>query len=176
MKRFDLRHSETSLREKIKPNKSEYFHELEESIKPTPFLNIFEGVEDLLHDFPKEKSPLQQELSSQGEDMRVPSLRRDQGKGSLNDEALSIDEEKRKRERRRSFSPMRTGGDLFLLGNGDEAIVSARGAFASLQEVPRNITYGGHEQHVSRVKDKETEQRRDHKVDITEDDPLLLGE
>ena len=70
MKRFYLRHSETSWGEKIKPKKSESLHELEESIKPTSFLNIVEGVEDLLHDFPKEKSPLQQEISFEGEDMR----------------------------------------------------------------------------------------------------------
>ena len=55
VKRFDLRHPETYLGEKIKPNKSESLHELEESIKPTPFLNIVEGVENLLHDLPKAK-------------------------------------------------------------------------------------------------------------------------
>ena len=69
-------------------------------MEPTPFLNIAERVDDLLHDLPKEKAPLQQELSSQGEHMRVPSSIRDQGKESLNDESSSNDEEKRERESR----------------------------------------------------------------------------
>ena len=72
VKRFDVRHAETSWGEPIKPKKSESLHELEESINPPPFLNIVEGVEDMFHDFPKAKAPLQQGLSSQGEDMRVP--------------------------------------------------------------------------------------------------------
>ena len=64
------------------------------SMKITPFQNIFEGVKDLLDDFPRAKAPLQQEHSSQEEDMRVPFSRGDQEKGSLNDEALPMDEEK----------------------------------------------------------------------------------
>ena len=72
MERFDEIHFETSWGEQIKPKKSESLHELEESIKPIPFMNIVEGVEDLLHDWPKSKAPLQQGLFSQGEDMRVP--------------------------------------------------------------------------------------------------------
>ena len=142
MKIFDVRHSETSSGKQIKPKKSKTLYVLEGSIKPTPVLNIFEGVEDLLHDFPKEKAPLQQELSSQGEDMRVSSSEIDQGKGSLNDEAFSIDEEKGEREKIRSSSVVRAGGYLFLLRDGDEEIASTRGALAYLQEVPRNLTYG----------------------------------
>ena len=53
VKRFDERHYETSLRKQIKPKKFESLHELEKSIKPTPFLNIVEGVKDLQYDFPR---------------------------------------------------------------------------------------------------------------------------
>ena len=85
MKRFDLKQYETSLGEQTKPKNLESLHELEGSMKPTPFHNIVEGVKDLQHAFPREKPPLQQELSSQEEDMRIPSSRGDQDKGSLND-------------------------------------------------------------------------------------------
>ena len=87
VKRFDLKQSGTFLGEKTKPKKSDPLHELERSMKPTPFHNIVEGVKDLLHHFPKEKAPLQQENSSQEEDMSVPFSRRDKEKGSLIDEA-----------------------------------------------------------------------------------------
>ena len=72
VRRFDLKQSKTSLGEKIKPNKSKPLHELEGSMKPNPFQNIVEGVKDLLHALPREKTPLQQELSSQAEDIRIP--------------------------------------------------------------------------------------------------------
>ena len=58
VKIFDVRHSETSCENQIKPKKFESLHKLEYSMEPTPVLNIFEGVEDLLHNFPKEKAPL----------------------------------------------------------------------------------------------------------------------
>ena len=51
-------------------------------------------------------------------------------------------------------------------------MASTRGVLASLQGVPKDIPYGGHEQHVSMLKENDTEQRRDHKVDISEADPL----
>ena len=63
-------------------------------MKPTPFQNIFEGVKDLQNCLPREKAPLQQELSSQEEYMRIPFSKGYQVKGSLNDEVFSIDEEK----------------------------------------------------------------------------------
>ena len=44
VKIFDLINFETSWGQKIKPKKYESLHELEESIRPTPFLNIVEGV------------------------------------------------------------------------------------------------------------------------------------
>ena len=67
-------------------------------MEPTLVLKFFEGVVDLLHNFPKEKASLQQGLFSQREDMRVPSSVRDQGKGYLNDDAFSIDEDKGEKE------------------------------------------------------------------------------
>ena len=62
VKRFDFKPYETSLGEKTKPKNSEPFHELEGSMKPTPFQNIVEGVKYLLHALPREKAPLQQEI------------------------------------------------------------------------------------------------------------------
>ena len=86
--RFDERHYETYLGEKIKPKKYESLHKLEHSMEPTLVLNIVEGVEDLRHNFPEAKASLQQDLFSQREDMRDSSSLRDQEKGSLNDEAF----------------------------------------------------------------------------------------
>ena len=60
VKRFDLKQSKASLGKQTKPKKSEPLHELEGSMKPTSFPNIFEGVKDLQHTFPREKFPLQQ--------------------------------------------------------------------------------------------------------------------
>ena len=80
MTRFEVRHSETSWEEKIKPKKSESLHNLEDPMEPTLVLNIVEGVEDPLHNFAEAKSPLQQDLFSQREDMRVPSSIRDKEK------------------------------------------------------------------------------------------------
>ena len=128
MKKFDLKQSETSLGEQTKPKKLEPLHELEGSMKPTPFQNIVEGFKYFQHDFPKEKSPLQQKLYSQEENMRIPPSRGDQAKGYLNDEVLSIDEEKEEEELERSSSVVTTGGYLPLFGDGDEAIPSTRGA------------------------------------------------
>ena len=53
-----------------------------------------------------------------------------------------------------------TGGDLLLFGDGDEAIASTRGDIASLQEVPKDLTYEDHEQHVSMLIGNETKQWR----------------
>ena len=110
-------------------------------MKTTPFQNIVEEVKDLKHAFPKEKAPLQQEISSSSEDFRNPPSRGDQDKGSLNDEVFSIDEEKEEEELERSSSAVRAGGDLLLFGDGDEAIASTRRAPVSLQEVLEDLTY-----------------------------------
>ena len=79
MTRFDERHSKTSWGEQIKPKKSESLHKLEDSLEPTPVLNIVEGVEDLLHLFLEAKAPFQQDLLSQRKYKRIPSSLRDQG-------------------------------------------------------------------------------------------------
>ena len=84
-------------------------------MKKTPFYNIVEGVQDLQHDFPRAKAPLQQEISSQEEDMRIPFSRGDQENGCLNDEVFSIDEEKEEEELERSSSVVRVARDLVLL-------------------------------------------------------------
>ena len=141
MKIFDQRHSEIFLGELAKPKKSEPLHELEGSMKPTPFQNIIEGVEYLQNALPREKAPLQQELSSQEEGMRIPPSRRDQAKGSLNDEVFSNDEEKEVKELERASNVVIARGDIPLFGDGDEAIASTRGALVSLQEVPKDLTY-----------------------------------
>ena len=47
VRRFDQKHSETSLVELAKPKQSKPLHELEGSIKPTPFQNYIEGVRKL---------------------------------------------------------------------------------------------------------------------------------
>lgn len=51
---------------------------------------------------------------------------------------------------------MIAGGDLFLLGDGDESIASPKRALVSLQEGPKDITHEENEQHVSMMIDKET--------------------
>ena len=70
---------------------------------------------------------------------------------------------------------MTTRGYLILFGYGDEAIASTRGALAYLQEVPKDLTYEYHEQHVSMLIGNETKQRTDHSVDIAGDDPPPHG-
>ena len=133
VERFDERHFKTSWGEQIKPNKSKSLHELEDSMEPTPVLNIVEGVENLLHLVPKAKAPTQQDLFSQREDLRIPSSLRGQGKGFLDDEAFSTNGEKGEKEQRRSSSTMQAGGDFF--SNGDEAMASLRGILALLQGI-----------------------------------------
>ena len=55
---------------------------------------------------------------------------------------------------------MITGGGLLIIGDGDEAIASTRGALISLQEVPKDITYEDNEQHVSMLIGNETKKWR----------------
>ena len=102
MKRFDQRHSETSLGELAKRKKSEPLHEMEGSMKPNIFQNIIEGVKYLQHALPMAKAPLQQELSSQEEDMEISPSRGDQDKGSLNDEVFPM---MRRKKRKRWKGP-----------------------------------------------------------------------
>ena len=152
MKIFDARHSETSWENKIKPKKSESLHKFEDSMEPTPVLNIVEGVEDLLHFVPEAKAPIQQDLFPQREDLRIPSSLRDQDRGPLSDRVFSTDEEKGERKKRRSSSTMQEGGDLFSFGDGDEAMASTRGILPPLQGILGSLPYGEHEQHVSLLK------------------------
>ena len=127
-------------------------------MKPTPFQNIVEGVKDLQHALPRAKAPIQQELSSQEEDMRIPPSRGDQDKGSLNDEVFSHDEEEEKEELERASNVVTTRGDPPLFGDADEEIASTIGALVSLQEVPRDLTYEDQEQHVSMLIGNDTKQ------------------
>ena len=64
--------------------------------------------------------------------MRISLSRREQDKGSLNDEVFSIDEEKEEEDLERYSSAVTVGGDLLLFGDGGEAIVSTRRALLSL--------------------------------------------
>ena len=100
--------------------------------------------------------------------MRDSSSLRDQEKGSLDGEAFSNHDEDGEEEQRISSSAMTVGGDLFSIGDGDKAMALTRGVLAPLQGIPKDLPYGGHEQHVSLPKYKKTEQRRDHLAD-----PLL---
>ena len=47
---------------------------------------------------------------------------------------------------------------------------STRGVLAPLQGIPKDLPYGGHEQHVSFPEDKKTKQRRDHMADPLSED------
>ena len=94
MRRLDERNSKTSWGKQNMTKKSESLHTLEDSMEPTIVLNIVEGVEGFLHLFPETKAPLQQDLFSQREDMRIPSSLRDKEKVSLDYESFSTDKEK----------------------------------------------------------------------------------
>ena len=80
---------------------------------------------------PIAKATLKKKLSSQEEDIRSPLSKGDQDKGSLNDEAFSVDEEKEEGELERSSSAVIAGGDVILFGDGGEAIASNRRALVS---------------------------------------------
>ena len=90
--------------------------------------------------------------------MGVSFSRRDQEKGSLIDEAYSIDEEKKEEELKGSSSVVTAGGDLLLLRDGDEVIASTKRALVSLQGGPKVPIQKYDEQHVSMMIDKETKQ------------------
>ena len=82
--------------------------------------------------------------------MRIIFSKAYQEKGSLKDEAFSIDEEKEEEELERSSSTMIARGYLLLFGDGGEAIASTRRALVSLKEAPRDqpprdLTYEEHE-------------------------------
>ena len=89
----------------------------------------------------KGKGPTSARTLFSKKDMRISLSRREQDKGSLNDEAFSIDKEKEEEDMGRSSSAVTTGGGLLLFGDGDEAIASTRVSLVYLQEVPRDITY-----------------------------------
>ena len=120
---------------------------------------------------PRAKSPLQQQLSSQEEDMEISPLRGDQDKGSLNDEVFPHDEEEQKEDLERASNAVIEGGDPPLFGDGDEAIFSARGALAYLQEVPKDLIHEDQEQHVSILIGNETKQWRKYVPTLT----IVLG-
>ena len=65
--------------------------------------------------------------------MGAPLSRRDQERGSLIDEAYSIDEEKKEEELEGSSSTVTVGEDLFSLRDGVEAIASTNRVLVSLQ-------------------------------------------
>ena len=97
---------------------------------------------------PRARSPLQEELSCQKEDMEIPPSREDQDLGSLIiDEVFSnIDE---KEEQRGSNIAITSGEEPSLHRDGHEVIASIRGAFASLKKFPK-------EQHVTIVRGSNT--------------------
>ena len=114
----------------------------------------------MYNSLPREKAPLQQEISSQEEDMEISPSRADQDKGYINDEVFPHDEEEEKEELERASSAITTGGYPPPFVDGDEAIASTRGALVSLQEVPKDLTYEDQEQHVFLLMGSETKQWR----------------
>ena len=56
-----------------------------------------------------------------------------------------------------SSNAVTEGVDLFLLGDGDEAISSTNRALVSLQEFPKDLTHEENEKHVSVIIENETE-------------------
>ena len=105
------------------------------------------------------KSPLQEELSSQKEDMEISFSKEDQNKEPLNDdEVTSIHDEGE--EEAGGNNLVTSGADLVPHGEVDGAISPMRGAFVSLQEVPKDLICGDqgtiHEQHVPLLIDCET--------------------
>ena len=77
---------DTSLVELTKPKQKKPLHELEGSINPTPFQNAIEGVKNLQNTLLEARSPLQEELSSQKEDMEIFFSKEDRNKEPLNDD------------------------------------------------------------------------------------------
>ena len=137
MKRLHFKPSKISLGEKTKPKNSKPLHEMGISIKVTPFQNIVEGVKYLLHDFPRVKTPLQQEHYSQEEDMSVPFSRRDQEKRSLIHEAYSIDEEKKEEELQGSSIVVTAGRDIFYWEMEMKPLLPLRGLLYLCKKAPR---------------------------------------
>ena len=58
----------------------------------------------------------------------------------------------------RSSSAVKVGGDILLLGDGDEVIASPKRVLVSLQEGPKDLTHKENEQHVFMMIDNETRQ------------------
>ena len=70
--------------------------------------------------------------------MSVPLSRKDQVKGSLINEACSIDKGEKEEELKCSSSAVTTRGNIISLRDGDEAISSTKRALVSLQEGPKD--------------------------------------
>ena len=86
VERFDEKSYETPSMETTKPYQKKNLHGLEGSINSAPFQKTIEGEGNLYDALPKEKSPLQEELSSQEEDMEIPPSKEDQDLRSLIDD------------------------------------------------------------------------------------------
>ena len=73
-------------------------HGLGGSINPTPFLKTIEEDVNLFYTLPRERSPSNEELSSQEEDMEIPPSKEDQDLRSLIDDEVfpTIEEEEEK--------------------------------------------------------------------------------
>ena len=67
VKRFYVKQSKKSLIELAKHKNSKPLHELERSIAPNPLQISIDGDKNLYDTLPREKSPLQEELSSKKE-------------------------------------------------------------------------------------------------------------
>ena len=94
VKRFDVKQTKTSLTKLAKHEHAKTLHELERSVMPTPLQISVEGDKNLCDTFPKERSPLHEEISSQKEVMDIPLSKEDQDLRSLIDNEVfsNIDE------------------------------------------------------------------------------------
>ena len=72
VKRFNGKHSETSLVELVKHKQTKPLHDLEGSINPTPFQKTIEGNEILQNTMLVARSIFHKENSSEREDVEIP--------------------------------------------------------------------------------------------------------
>lgn len=86
VERFDEKSYETPSIESIKPYQTKILHGLARSINSAPFQKTIEGEGNLYDTFPKAKSPLHEDISSQEEDMEIPPSKEDQYLRSLIDD------------------------------------------------------------------------------------------
>ena len=95
VERFDEEYYEIPSMESIKPNRTKILHGLEGSLNLAPFQKTIEGDGNLYDVFPREKSPLHEDLYSQGEDMEITLSKEYQDlRSTIDEETFSTMEER----------------------------------------------------------------------------------